>query len=217
MTARWGCFWWRLGQHAWCVGGKERWRQEVAGVGCRFNCMQCDHVGLISLNAYLSTPGVRIHFLPSSPSFTLPPLLILSLLLLPLFPLDLSSLPFSLFSSLPFPSLSSPPSPSLRLPNGKICIQTCYHQLPVTPILVDLPQNSVSVLVTVQVGEVLTTILTGKGVLNVHIQPNFWRDGIKYLTGQRGRGGMVGEGRGGREGRGRGEGRRKVEGRQSYG
>ena len=63
----------------------------------------------------------------------------------------------------------------------------------------------------------LTTILTGKGVLNVHIQPNFWRDGIKYLTGQRGRGGTVGEGRGGREGRGRGEGRRKVEGRQSFG
>ena len=117
MTARWGCFWWRLGQQARLVGGKERWRQEVAGVGCRFNCMQCDHVGLISLNAHLSTPGVCIHLLPSQPP-------------------------------LPSPLL---PLPSLCSPNGKICIQTCYHQLPVTPLLVDLPQNGAGILVTVQV------------------------------------------------------------------
>ena len=129
MTARWGCFWWRLGQ-AQLVGVKERWRQEVAGIGVGSTAyMQCDHIGLISLNAYIPVLTRCVH---SSPSLTASPSLLLSLPFLPL----------------SFPSL---PSAHQMERSASRHVITSFLSPPY--ILVDLPQNGAGILVTVEVGK----------------------------------------------------------------
>ena len=74
------------------------------------------------------------------------------------------SFPHSLSFTSPFPPL---PLPSLCSPNGKICIQACYHQLPVSPIYTGRSPSKWCRHTCYSRGrEVLTTILTRKGVLN---------------------------------------------------
>ena len=131
------------------------------------NCSTaCNVTTLVSFHSMRTCPHkvCAFIFFPQSPSCTssLDPLSspFPSLPSLPLF------FPTSLFSSLL-------PLPSLRSPNGKICIQACYHQLPGTPILVDFPQNGAGVLVTVQVGECSLPSSQGRLYLhNAHIQLN---------------------------------------------
>ena len=78
--------------------------------------------------------------------------------------------------------------------------------------MVYLLQYGISVLVAVQIGEVVTAVLTRKGVLDVYVQPNLWREGFKYLTWEAEGGG----GRGRRE-EGRGERKRASRSRKKAG
>ena len=85
--------------------------------------------------------------------------------------------------------------------------------------MVDLLQYGISVLVAVQIGEVVTAVLTRKGVLDVHVQPNLWGEGFKYLTWEAEGGGERGEEGGGERRRGgeRERGRQRVGGKQGVG